>query len=83
MIIFFMLIFTIIFISGFYLVDLYLTRKRVAKNQKEWDEYSKGMTDQEKMDCFIEFLYRQKAKYNWNDIYIPWIGIGEVNDVND
>ena len=76
MIVLIMLSFTIIYISGFYLVDLYLTRKRVSINQKDWDEYSKNMTDQEKMDCFNEFLYSQKAKYNWNYLYIPWIRIG-------
>ena len=76
MIILFMLAFTIVFLSGFYIVDSYLTRKRIEINQKAWDEYSKGMTDQEKMDCFMPFLYNQKDKNNWNYLYIPWIGIG-------
>ena len=83
MIILIMLIFTIIFIAGFYLVDLYLTRKRVSKNQREWDEYSKGMTDQEKMACFFDFLYRQKVKYNWNYLYIPWYRGSKEASAND
>ena len=30
-----------------------VTRKRVILNQKEWDEYCKGMTDDEKREAFF------------------------------
>ena len=60
----------------------YITRQRLAINQKEWDEYSKDMTYQEKHDCFNDFLFEQKAKHNWNYLYIPFIGNPE-KEVDD
>lgn len=72
-----------IFLIIFFAVDRYLTNKRIKINQLAWDEFSKGMTDREKMNCFMDFLYRQQEKYGWSCLYIPWIGIGEVNADED
>lgn len=72
-----------IYILVYYLIDRHLTLKRIVINQREWDEYSKGMSDQEKLDCFNEFLIRQKVKHGWKFMYIPWIGIGGIKNGAD
>lgn len=38
-----------------------VTRKRVILNQKEWDEYCKGMTDDEKREAFFSWCEENKA----------------------
>ena len=62
--------------------DRYITKKCLEINQKEWDEYSKNMTYQEKLDRFNDFLYEQRAKHNWDYLYIPFIGNPE-KEVDD
>lgn len=37
-----------------------VTRKRVILNQKEWDEYCKGMTDDEKREVFFRGAKKTK-----------------------
>ena len=65
----------------FLLIDGYITHKNISINQKEWDEYSKGMTNQEKINCFGPWLLYQKNKHNWRYFYIPWIGLeGDEDD---
>lgn len=39
-----------------------VTRKRVILNQKEWDEYCKGMTDDEKREAFFFVVRRKQSK---------------------
>lgn len=48
-----------------------VTRKRVILNQKEWDEYCKGMTDDEKREAFFSWCEENKAKYCWPHYYYP------------
>jgi len=60
----------------FYSIDNIITRKRLEKNQREWDEYSKDMTDREKFDEYLPFCNSQKIKYGWGYYYLPRIGIG-------
>ena len=33
-------------------IDRIVTRKRVAENQRAWNEYSKGMTKEEKLSVY-------------------------------
>lgn len=61
-----------------FLVDRHITRKRFDINQKEWDEYSKGMTRSEKNKVYFEFCIEQKVKHGWNCIYPPRIGGGRI-----
>lgn len=42
-----------------------VTRKRVILNQKEWDEYCKGMTDDGKREAFFSWCEENKAKHCW------------------
>lgn len=48
-----------------------VTRKRVILNQKEWDEYCKGMMDDEKREAFFSWCEENKAKYCWPHYYYP------------
>lgn len=51
--------------------DRHITQKRLEQNQKAWDEYSKGMTVSEKLDCYELFCREQKAKNGWQFYYFP------------
>lgn len=74
----------IIFLIIYFAVDNYLTKKRLEINQRDWDEYSKNMTRQEKLMNFKIFLNEQKRKYNWRYYYIPDIKLKEsLNADND
>lgn len=44
---------------------------KLKRNQLLWDEYSKNMTRDEKMDCFIDWLERNKAEHGDDSYYIP------------
>lgn len=55
----------------FCLIDKVITNKRLKQNQKEWDEYSKNMTDDEKLREYLPFCFSQKAKYGWGYYYLP------------
>ncbi len=48
-----------------------VTRKRVILNQKECDEYCKGMTDDEKREAFFSWCEENKAKHCWPHYYYP------------
>lgn len=51
--------------------DRHITQTRLEQNQKAWDEYSKGMTDSEKLDCYELFCEEQKVKNHWQFYYFP------------
>lgn len=51
--------------------DRHITQTRLEQNQKAWDEYSKGMTDSEKWDCYELFCREQKVKNHWQFYYFP------------
>ena len=64
----------IIFLVAFIVWKIYddvITRKRLSQNQKEWDEYCKDMTLNERGDCFIDWCKEQKVKNGWRLLYIP------------
>lgn len=48
-------------------------RKNLKINQKEWDEYSKGMSFYERKECFVDFLEDNKARHGWKYYYVPRI----------
>lgn len=56
---------------GVYIADVIVTSHRLKINQREWDEYSKGMTTDEKMDIFIDWMNENKRKHKWKNLYIP------------
>ena len=54
-----------------FIADRIITRKRLALNQREWDEYSKDMGFKEAMEKFVPFCEEQKLKYGWRYYYFP------------
>ena len=55
----------------YYIIDELITKKKIERNQLLWDEYSKDMTHDEKMDCFSDWLKYNKEKHGDNFYYIP------------
>ena len=63
---------------GIWLItDRIITVKRLEQNQREWDEFSKDMTDREKLQEYLPFVYSQRAKYGWGYYYLPKMRKGE------
>lgn len=63
----------LLFLSIYIFIDALITRKKVKRNQLLWDEYSKDMTHDEKMECFLEWLHDNKVKHGDSFYYIPRI----------
>ncbi len=61
----------ILFGIVYLMISEYIYRKRCKINAKEWAEYSKDMTREEKLDIFEEWLYINKSKHNWKYLHIP------------
>ena len=55
------------------LISNIITRKRLAQNQKEWNEYSKHMNLSEKHEVFSTWVYENKIRHGWRFLYIPAI----------
>ena len=58
-------------IGAYFFIDRTITEKRIQENQKEWDEYSKGMTDDEKADCYFNWCEQRKIEKGWRFYYFP------------
>lgn len=69
--IFVMMAVTTVYLIIFFAVDGYITRKNLKINQREWDEYSKDMTDRQKLDVINDWLICQQIKHKWKYKYIP------------
>lgn len=63
----------LLFLAIWLISDRIITNKRIAENQKAWNEYSKGMTEDEKLDCFADFLWERRIEKGWAFFYIPKI----------
>ena len=63
------MLFSIVFIA----IDRYITQTRLNQNQKAWDEYSKGMSFNEKLDSYLLFCEEQRVKNGWDNYYFPKI----------
>ena len=55
----------------FMLIDNMITIKRLEKNQKAWDDFSKNMTAEEKLRNYPKFCATQKVRNNWHYYYPP------------
>lgn len=60
-------------IMGVITVDTVITRKRLAENQREWDAFSEGMTRDEKLEIFDDWLIERQKQTKWDCLYIPRI----------
>lgn len=65
------LIMAFLFLVFYFVLDALTKRKKLKINQFLWDEYSKNMTYDEKMDCFTDWLENNKAKHGDEFYYIP------------
>ena len=54
-----------------FIVDRIITTIRLRDNQKAWDEYSKGMTLNEKINVYDEWCRRRKIEKHWKFFYFP------------
>ena len=61
----------LVFLSIYFIADTLITKKKLKRNQLLWDEYSKNMTFDEKIDCFSNWLEYNKEKHGDNFYYIP------------
>ena len=61
----------LIFLGIWFLVDKHTTTKNLRINQKEWEEYSKGMTYSQKSEVFVDWLKDNQKKHGWKFLYIP------------
>lgn len=66
-----LIISSLAFIIVYLSISHIITLKRVNENQKAWNEYSKDMSDNEKMDCFYDWLSARKVEKGWKHYYIP------------
>lgn len=64
---------TIVIVTDYW-IDRIVTRKRVAENQRAWNEYSKGMTYEEKCEIYFEWCTLRKIENGWSYYYFPSIG---------
>ena len=66
-----MIIGALLYLLVWHVRDRHITQTRLEQNQKAWNEYSKGMTDNEKRDCYLLFCEEQRAKNGWQFYYFP------------
>lgn len=55
----------------YYFADRIITNKRIKENQIAWDNFSKNMTRNEKLECYLEWCDEQKYKKKWQNYYFP------------
>ena len=53
------------------LVDKAISSKRLEENQIAWNEYSKEMTFDEKLEHYIKWCERRKVEKGWGNYYFP------------
>lgn len=46
----------------YYFVDRIVTNKRIKENQIAWDNFSKNMTYDEKIECYLKWCNEQRWK---------------------
>jgi hypothetical protein len=73
MILGFLIEFIVVLVFGviYFMTETIITRKKLKRNQLLWDEYSKNMTFDEKLDCFNDWLSANRAKHGDKFYYIP------------
>lgn len=54
-----------------FLIDYIITRHRLKINQKAWDEYSKNMSWEEKLEKYVPWCEEQRIKNRWDFYYCP------------
>lgn len=55
----------------YYFADRITTNKRIKENQIAWDSFSKNMTQNEKLECYLKWCDEQKYTKKWQNYYFP------------
>lgn len=55
----------------YYFVDRIVTNKRIKENQIAWDNFSKNMTYDEKIECYLKWCNEQRWQNGWHNYYFP------------
>lgn len=63
--------FVILALAIFFIVDNVTTSRKLKRNQKLWNEYSKGMTQDEKLEVFCDWIKENQRKHGDKFMYIP------------
>lgn len=58
---------------GYLIADRIYTWKKLEENQIAWDEFSKDMAFDEKLDVYLEWCEERKAKTGNSYYYFPRI----------
>lgn len=66
-----MAVIAFLFLAVYLFIDFYVTRERIKRNQTEWDSFSAGMTEMEKLNVYNDWCDKQKLKNDWNFYYFP------------
>lgn len=64
-------LFMIVFLIAYFILDRIKTNKLLKISQKEWDEYSKGHDFNWKREHILNFVQENKIRHNWRHFYIP------------
>lgn len=66
-----LLLFSAIFLLIVLIADLCITNKKLKRNQFLWDEFSRNMTKEQKLDAFDKWLEENRLKHGEYFYYIP------------
>ena len=66
-----LLLFPAIFLLIVLIADLCITNKKLKRNQFLWDEFSRNMTKEQKLDAFDKWLEENRLKHGEYFYYIP------------
>ena len=60
-----------LFLASVFITDLCITNKKLKRNQFLWDEFSKNMTKDQKLEIFDKWLDENRIKHGDYFYYIP------------
>ena len=53
------------------LIDRCLTLHRLRVNQAEWDAFSSGMSESEKLEAYNNWCRESRIRHGWRHYYFP------------
>ena len=66
-----MLVVSAVFLSIYFLIDRWLTQRRLRINQAEWDAFSAGMDESQKLEVFNDWCRESMIRQGWPHYYFP------------
>ena len=55
----------------YFVVDRIITTRRLKINQVEWDAFSAGMSESQKLEVFNDWCRESKIRHGWRHYYFP------------